>query len=64
VNGRHWHDDPADFERDQEKWSVPARHGFRLMFATWETVTRRPEQLVAELRRALGQEATEPRHAA
>jgi very-short-patch-repair endonuclease len=53
VNGRRWHDDPADFERDQEKWSLPARHGYRLVFATWETVTRRPERLVAELRDAL-----------
>jgi hypothetical protein len=35
TNGRRWHDDPADFERDQEQWSVPARHGFRLVFATW-----------------------------
>jgi very-short-patch-repair endonuclease len=53
VNGRRWHDDPADFEHDQEKWSVPARHGYRLVFATWDTVTRRPDHLVAELRRAL-----------
>jgi very-short-patch-repair endonuclease len=53
VNGRRWHDDPADFERDQEKWSAPALHGFRLLFATWDTVTRRPERLIAELREAL-----------
>jgi very-short-patch-repair endonuclease len=57
VNGRRWHDDPADFERDQRKWSVPARHGFRLVLATWETVTHRPDQLVAELRQALGRRA-------
>jgi very-short-patch-repair endonuclease len=57
VNGRRWHDDPADFERDQEKWSLPARHGYRLVFATWDTVTRHPERLVAELRRVLAQVA-------
>jgi very-short-patch-repair endonuclease len=53
VNGRRWHDDPADFERDQEKWSVPARHGYRLLLATWDTVTRRPDRLITELRQAL-----------
>jgi hypothetical protein len=49
TNGRRWHHDPADFERDQEKWSVPGRHGFRLVLATWDKVTRRPGELVAEL---------------
>jgi hypothetical protein len=49
TNGRRWHDDPADFEHDQEKWSVPGRHGYRLVLATWDKVTRRPRELVAEL---------------
>ena len=49
TNGRRWHDDPADYEDDQEKWSVPGRHGYRLVFATWDKVTRRPAALVAEL---------------
>ena len=57
VNGRRWHDDAADFERDQEKWSVPARHSFRLVFATWESVTRHPDRLIAELRTALARTA-------
>jgi very-short-patch-repair endonuclease len=64
VNGRRWHDDPTDFERDQEKWSVPARHGFRLVLATWDTVTRDPDRLVAELRDALARGSSEPRHVA
>jgi very-short-patch-repair endonuclease len=55
TNGRRWHDDSADFERDQEKWSVPARHGFRLVFATWEKVTRHPHALVRELVAAMGE---------
>jgi very-short-patch-repair endonuclease len=50
VNGQRWHGDPADFERDQAKWSVPARHGFRLVLATWAKVTRNPDALIAELR--------------
>ncbi|MCU1429072.1 MAG: hypothetical protein JWL83_3072 [Actinomycetia bacterium] len=49
TNGRRWHDDPADYEDDNEKWSVPGRHGYRLVFATWAKVTKRPEQLLSEL---------------
>ena len=29
TNGRRWHDDPADYEHGNEKWSVPGRHGSR-----------------------------------
>ena len=53
TNGRRWHDDATDYEFDQEKWSVPARHGYRIVFATWEKVTRRPAELVVELMAAL-----------
>jgi hypothetical protein len=49
TNGRRWHDDPADDERDNEKWSVPGRHGYRLVFATWKKVTERPDELLEEL---------------
>ena len=49
TNGRRWHDDALDYERDNEKWSVPGRHGYRLVFATWDKVTRQPDQLVSEL---------------
>jgi len=50
TNGRRWHDDPADYEHDHEKWSVPGRHGYKLVLATWNKVTKRPDALVAELR--------------
>jgi hypothetical protein len=53
TNGRRWHDDPTDYQRDQHKWSIPARHGFRLLFATWSDVTEHPGRLVAGLRAAL-----------
>jgi hypothetical protein len=53
TNGRRWHDDAADFEHDQEKWSVPARHGYRIVFATWDKVVRRPQELLGELGAAL-----------
>ncbi|HZP29447.1 MAG TPA: hypothetical protein VFC99_10885 [Acidimicrobiia bacterium] len=49
TNGRRWHDDPADYEHDHEKWSVPGRHGYRVVFATWDKVTRTPVQLLREL---------------
>jgi very-short-patch-repair endonuclease len=57
TNGRRWHDDAADYEHDNEKWSVPALHGFRLVLATWDKVARRPGELVAELRAALAASA-------
>jgi hypothetical protein len=53
TNGRRWHDDPMDYEDDQEKWSVPGRLGYRVVFATWHKVTRRPLALVEELRTTL-----------
>jgi hypothetical protein len=49
TNGRRWHDDPADYERDNEKWSVPGRLGYRIVFATWDKVTHEPEHLLHEL---------------
>jgi very-short-patch-repair endonuclease len=53
TNGRRWHDDPADYEYDNEKWSVPARHGFKLVMATWDKVTMRPGAFLDELEAAL-----------
>ncbi len=49
TNGRRWHDDATDYEHDHEKWSVPGRHGYRIVFATWDKVTARPADLLAEL---------------
>jgi very-short-patch-repair endonuclease len=49
TNGRRWHDDAADYEYDNEKWSVPGRHGYRLVLATWDKVTRQPDALIGEL---------------
>jgi very-short-patch-repair endonuclease len=49
TNGRRWHDDPANYERDNEKWSVPGRHGYRLVLATWNKVTEQSEALLDEL---------------
>ncbi len=49
TNGRRWHDDPTDYEADNDKWSIPGRHGYKLVFATWQKVTRDPGMLLAEL---------------
>ena len=53
TNGRRWHDDPDDYEHDNEKWSVPAPHGYRIVFATWAKVTKHPQTLLDELAAAL-----------
>ena len=49
TNGRRWHDDPTDYEHDNDKWSVPGRHDYRIVFATWAKVTQHPTDLLAEL---------------
>jgi hypothetical protein len=49
TNGRRWHDDADDYEHDHEKWSVPGRHGYRLVLASWSKVTSRPPDLLREL---------------
>ena len=49
TNGRRWHDDPSDYEHDNEKWSVPGRHGYRLVLATWNKVMQHPERLLVGL---------------
>ena len=49
TNGRRWHDDATNYERDNDKWSVPGRHGFRVVFATWQKVTRDSEGLLEEI---------------
>jgi hypothetical protein len=53
TNGRRWHDDPGDYEYNNEKWSVPGRHGFKLVFATYKKVTRGSRDLLRELEAAL-----------
>jgi hypothetical protein len=53
TNGRRWHDDPVDYEGDNEKWSVPGRYGYKLVLATWDKVVGQPEAFVAELRHTL-----------
>ena len=53
TNGRRWHDDPTDYERDHEKWSVPARYGYKLVLATWDKVVKHPGELIEELRTTL-----------
>jgi hypothetical protein len=43
-------DEPPNYERDHEKWSVPGLHGYRLVLATWNKITRQPGQFLRELR--------------
>ena len=53
TNGRRWHDDAIDDEHDNEKFSVPGRHGCKLVLATWDKVTRQPGALIDEIRTTL-----------
>ncbi len=53
TNGKRWHDDPVDYEYNNEKWSVPGQLGFKLVFATWAKVTERPAAFIQELRTTL-----------
>ena len=53
TNGRRWHDDASDYEHDNEKWSVPGRCGYRIVFAPWGKIDGRPDELVDELRAAM-----------
>jgi hypothetical protein len=53
TNGRRWHDDPIDYEHNNEKWSVPGRRGFRLVMATWAKVTTQPTAFIDEVRTSL-----------
>jgi hypothetical protein len=54
--GRRWHDDPADYEGDNEKWGVPGRHGYTIVFATWAKVTRHSDEFLREIRATIGGE--------
>ena len=49
TNGRRWHDNPADYEDGNDKWSVPGRHGYRIVLATWDKVTRTSDEFIREL---------------
>jgi very-short-patch-repair endonuclease len=49
TNGRRWHDDAVDYEDDNDKWSVPGRHGYRMVLATWAKVVRHPDDFLCEL---------------
>jgi very-short-patch-repair endonuclease len=53
TNGRRWHDDPTDYEHDHEKWRVPGRRGYRIVFATWNKVVGNPTAFIDEVRSAL-----------
>ena len=58
VNGRRWHDDSSDYEHDNEKWSVPGRHGYRIVFAMWKKVTQNADALLQELETTLASHPT------
>ena len=57
TNGRRWHDDAADYESDNDKWSVTGRHGYRIVLATWAKIVRHPDEFLGELTTSMTQAA-------
>lgn len=56
CDGRTWHE--AAFERDRRRWSaIQASTGYRIVLATWLSITEQPDQIVAELRQMLSKAA-------
>jgi hypothetical protein len=51
VNGRRWHDDASDYEHDNEKWSVPGRHGYRVVSRRGRRSCRTPTHSCKSSRR-------------
>jgi hypothetical protein len=49
TNGRRGHHDPADDEDDRRSAASRDAFGYRLVFATWDEVTPRPNELLREL---------------
>ncbi|MGH8874084.1 MAG: type IV toxin-antitoxin system AbiEi family antitoxin domain-containing protein [Acidimicrobiia bacterium] len=53
FDGRRWHTRAADFERDRRRDRQAILHGWRILRFTWEDLTRRPEEVLRQVRSAL-----------
>ena len=54
VDGREFHDEPGALYRDRAKANLALLDGWRVLRFTWFDVMRRPEWVVATVRKALG----------
>ena len=54
VDGREYHDEPGALYRDRSKSNAALLDGWRVLRFTWLDVMRRPDWVVATVRKALG----------
>jgi hypothetical protein len=54
LDGRRWHDGRIALERDRMRDNRLMAQGWRVLRFTWDDVVRRPHEVVATIRRALG----------
>ena len=51
-----WHSGRAAWSRDQGRWNAFIVAGWRVLNVTWEDLTTRPQEVVDQVRRAVGRE--------
>lgn len=54
IDGRAAHSQPGAFQRDRTRQNLLVAAGYTVLRFTWEDLTRRPDDFVAIVRRALG----------
>lgn len=52
-DGRRWHATTQAFEEDRRRDRLAASHGWRVLRFGWQEVTRRPDEVAAEIRAVL-----------
>ena len=53
VDGRAWHSAADRFEWDRRKQNRLELAGWKVLRFTWEEITRRPEKVIADIKRML-----------
>jgi hypothetical protein len=56
ADGRRWHTQLERFEQDRRRDNLATLAGWRVLRFTWEDLTKRPHEIVAQVRAALGLE--------
>lgn len=55
VDGRAWHSDAGRFQADRTRQNALTRAGWTVLRFTWEDLTRRPRQVIRQIRHCLEQ---------
>ncbi len=53
IDGRAWHVDRDQFQRDRERQNALVNAGWTVLRFTWEDVTEAPDRMIAEVKAAL-----------